>query len=60
MIFDGHSDTWADVTIRRLNGEKDVFRRIQKLNAEMFLSKFNAIFFILYSPNFLLVSLFLI
>lgn len=22
MIFDGHSDTWADVTIRRLNGEK--------------------------------------
>ena len=28
MIFDGHSDTWADVTIRRLNGEKDVFRRI--------------------------------
>ena len=28
MIFDGHSDTWADVTIRRLNGEKDVFTRI--------------------------------
>lgn len=24
MIFDGHSDIWADVTIRRLNGEKNI------------------------------------
>lgn len=27
MIFDGHTDIWTDVTIRRLSGEKDVFRR---------------------------------
>lgn len=25
--FDAHSDIWADVTIRRLNGERGVFRR---------------------------------
>ncbi len=25
MIFDGHSDTWADVTIRRLNGGKKMY-----------------------------------
>lgn len=27
MVFDAHSDIWTDVTVRRLRGEKDVFRR---------------------------------
>lgn len=26
MIFDGHSDIWADVTIRSLNGETDILK----------------------------------
>lgn len=26
MIFDGHSDMWADVTIRRMNGESDILK----------------------------------
>ena len=25
-VFDAHSDIWTDITIRRLRGEKDVFR----------------------------------
>ena len=28
MIFDGHSDIWTDVTVRRCNGEKNVFDRL--------------------------------
>lgn len=27
MIFDGHSDIWTDVTIKTLNGEKDIIRK---------------------------------
>lgn len=27
MVFDGHSDIWADVTIRSLNGETDILRK---------------------------------
>jgi len=27
MVFDGHSDIWADVTIRSLNGELDIMRK---------------------------------
>lgn len=27
MYFDGHTDIWTDVTLRRLAGEKDVFRK---------------------------------
>ena len=27
MIFDAHSDIWSDVTVRCINGEKDVFRK---------------------------------
>lgn len=27
MIFDGHSDIWTDVTIRTLNGEKDILNK---------------------------------
>lgn len=27
MIFDGHSDIWTDVTIKTLNGEKDILRK---------------------------------
>ena len=27
MIFNGHSDILSDINLRRLNGEKDVFRK---------------------------------
>ncbi|MCR5481330.1 MAG: dipeptidase [Clostridia bacterium] len=27
MYFDGHSDIWTDVTIRSLNGERDILRK---------------------------------
>lgn len=27
MLFDGHADIWSDVTIKRLSGETDIFRR---------------------------------
>lgn len=27
MIFDAHSDIWSDVTVRSINGEKDIFRK---------------------------------
>lgn len=27
MIFDAHSDIWSDVTVKSINGEKDIFRK---------------------------------
>lgn len=27
MIFDAHSDIWSDVTVKRIRGEKDIFRK---------------------------------
>ncbi|WP_026896078.1 dipeptidase [Clostridiisalibacter paucivorans] len=32
MIFNGHSDILSDINLRRLNGEKDVFRRYHYQN----------------------------